>query len=274
MTTIDITKLHEAGVHLGHQAKRWNPKFQQFLHKRVQDICIIDLEKTAEQLERACDFLRSVAASGKAILFVGTKPIAQEPVRELAQRLHMPFCANRWPGGCLTNFPTIQSRLKKYKRCLAMDADGEIAKLPGKEEAALRRQMARMHRNFEGILGMETHPQALVVVDIKKEFIAVAEARRLKIPVIGVVDTNSDPSMVDYPIAGNDDALKSILALLEPIGEAVQAGLYDHEAKQAEKASNKAIEDAARQAAKHAGSSPRADRDRKAPAAEAVATEV
>lgn len=245
--TVDIKKLHEAGVHLGHQAKRWNPKFQEYVHKRVQGICIVNLEKTKECLERACEFLRSVAGKGKPVLFVGTKPVAQEPVREMAQRLEMPFCANRWPGGCLTNFTTIQTRLKKYKRYLGMETEGELEKLPGKEEAAVRREMARMHRNFEGILSMEKHPQALVVVDIKKEFIAVAEARRLGIPIVGIVDTNSDPDLVDYPIPGNDDALRSVAALLAPLEEAIQAGAHDYAAKQDEKASSQQIDEAAAQ---------------------------
>ncbi len=233
---IDIRKLHEAGVHLGHQAKRWNPKFRSFLHSRVQGISVINLEKTKQQLELAGDFLRAIAAKGEAILFVGTKPVVQPLVTEIAQRLQMPFCSNRWPGGCLTNFSTIQSRLKKYKRYLSMDSEGEIDKLHSKEEAAVRREMARMKRNFEGILTMDKHPKALVVVDVKKEFIAVAEARKLKIPVVGIVDTNTDPGLVTYPVPANDDALRSVQAVMSILEAAVEAGLREYEASQVQKA--------------------------------------
>jgi small subunit ribosomal protein S2 len=169
------------------------------------------------------------------VLFIGTKKQAQEIMREAATSCQMPFCVNRWMGGGLTNFATIKSSLAKYRKFLKMDQDGELEKLPGKEEAAIRRQMSRMNRNFEGMLEVNDLPAAVFVVDTKNEEIAVAEANRLGIPVIGLVDTNSDPTVLDYPIPGNDDAVKSIRIIVETILEAAQSGLSQREAKRIQK---------------------------------------
>lgn len=227
--------LLDAGVHFGHQLRRWNPKSKPFVYDNRNGISIIDLEKTHACLEKACEKIEEIIASGKEILFIGTKKQAQEIVREAATACHMPFCANRWMGGGLTNFTTIKTSLVKYRKFLRMDQEGELDKLPGKEEAAIRRQMSRMNRNFEGILALESLPAAVFVIDTKNEEIAVAEANRLGIPVFGLVDTNSDPTVLDYPIPGNDDAVKAIRIIVETIMEAIQEGLAKREAKKIQK---------------------------------------
>jgi len=227
--------LLDAGVHFGHQLRRWNPKSKPFIFDNRNGISIIDLEKTHACLERACETIEEIVASGKEVLFIGTKKQAQEIVRETATACQMPFCANRWMGGGLTNFSTIKTSLAKYRKFLKMDQEGELDKLPGKEEAAIRRQMSRMDRNFEGILNIEKLPAAVFIIDTKNEEIAVAEAKRLGIPVIGLVDTNSDPTILDYPIPGNDDAVKSIRIIVETVMEAVQEGLAKREAKKIQK---------------------------------------
>ena len=234
---IEITPkdLLDAGVHFGHQLRRWNPKSKPYVFDNRNGISIIDLEKTYSLLEKACAFIEQTVAGGKDILFVGTKKQAQEIVREAAVSCQMPYCVARWMGGGLTNFSTIKTSLTKYRKFLKMDQEGELAKLPGKEEAAIRRQMSRMNRNFEGILNIEELPSAIFVVDTNKEAIAVTEAKRLHIPVIGLVDTNSDPTMLDFPIPGNDDAVKSIRIIVETITESVQAGLSKREATKVQK---------------------------------------
>ena len=227
--------LLDAGVHFGHQLRRWNPKSKPYVYDNRNGISIIDLEKTHKLLEKAYAKIEEVVSSGKDVLFIGTKKQAQEIMREAATSCQMPFCVNRWMGGGLTNFTTIKSSLAKYRKFLKMDQDGELEKLPGKEEAAIRRQMSRMNRNFEGMLEVNDLPAAVFVVDTKNEEIAVSEANRLGIPVIGLVDTNSDPTVIDYPIPGNDDAVKSIRIIVETILEAAQSGLSPREAKRVQK---------------------------------------
>ena len=227
--------LLDAGVHFGHQLRRWNPKSKPYVYDNRNGISIIDLEKTHKLLEKAYAKIEEVVSSGKDVLFIGTKKQAQEIMREAATSCQMPFCVNRWMGGGLTNFTTIKSSLAKYRKFLKMDQDGELEKLPGKEEAAIRRQMSRMNRNFEGMLEVDDLPAAVFVVDTKNEEIAVSEANRLGIPVIGLVDTNSDPTVIDYPIPGNDDAVKSIRIIVETILEAAQSGLSQRDAKRVQK---------------------------------------
>ncbi|EDY81644.1 ribosomal protein S2 [Verrucomicrobiia bacterium DG1235] len=221
---IELTDLLDAGVHFGHQVKRWNPKSKGFVFDHRQGISVIDLAKTYEGLKKAYDFVEDVVAKGGEVLLVGTKRQAQEIIRETAANTGMPFCVNRWMGGTLTNWTTITSSITKYKKYMAMESDGSLAKLPKKEGSAIRREMSRMHRNFEGIVKMDKLPAAMFVVDVNYEDIAVAEARRVKVPVAAIVDTNSDPSTVDYAIPGNDDAVKSIRIILEAIAEAVESG--------------------------------------------------
>ena len=227
--------LLDAGVHFGHQLRRWNPQSKPYVYDNRNGISIIDLEQTHALLEKACAYIEETVASGRDILFIGTKKQAQDIMREAATASQMPFCVNRWMGGGLTNFATIKTSLVKYRKFLKMDAERELDKLPGKEEAAIRRQMSRMNRNFEGILNIEELPAALFVVDTRNEEIAVAEAIRLGIPVIGLVDTNSDPTILDFPIPGNDDAVKSIRIIVETIMEAIQSGLAQRAAKKVQK---------------------------------------
>ncbi|MDR0755450.1 MAG: 30S ribosomal protein S2 [Puniceicoccales bacterium] len=225
MMELDYANMIEAGVHFGHQKKRWNPKFKAYLYKHLHGISIIDLEHTRACLEMAAKFLTECVKKGAHILFVGTKQQAQEIVREVAQAVEMPFCANRWLGGCLTNFETIKTSLAKYQRFLQMEESGELNKLPKKEGAVIRREMVRMQRSFEGIRNLTHRPDILVIVDARHETIAIREARRLKIPVVCIVDTNSDPTYVNFPIPANDDSAKSIRLILEYLKEAVAQGI-------------------------------------------------
>ena len=221
---ITVKDLLDAGVHFGHQIRRWNPKSKPYVYDNRHGISIIDLEKTYDLLEKAAFAIEEVVSNGKQILLVGTKRQAQEPIRELAGATNMPFCVNRWMGGCLTNHETVATSLAKYKKFLKMEDDGSLDKLPGKEGAAIKRQMSRMKRNFEGMLNLQGIPGALFVIDSHNEAIAIAEANRLKIPVIALVDSNSDPSLINYPIPGNDDSTKSIRIIVDVILEAIQAG--------------------------------------------------
>jgi small subunit ribosomal protein S2 len=226
---ITIRDLLDAGLHFGHQIRRWNPKSKPFVYDNRHGISIIDLEQTFQLLEKATVYVEDLVASGKDILFVGTKRQSEEIIRECATSVNMPFSASRWMGGTLTNFATIKTSLAKNKKFLGMEDDGSLSKLPGKEAAAIRRQMSRMNRNFEGLLQVDKLPGALFVIDTKNEYIAVEEARRLGIPVIALVDTNADPTLIDYPIPGNDDAVKAIRIVVEVITEAVQSGLTKRE---------------------------------------------
>lgn len=225
--------LLDAGVHLGHQTKRWNPRSKPYVFDHRQGITIIDLEKTHAQLEKATAFLEKLVAHGDDVLLVGTKRQAQEIIREAAAATGMPYVTTRWMGGTLTNFETIKKSLAKFKKYQAMEASGELAKLPSKEESAIRREMARMARNFDGIAGITSLPGAVFVVDVSYEEIAVREAARMKIPSIGLVDTNSDPTLLTYPIPGNDDATKSVRIIVEAIVAAIQAGLAHRETRRA-----------------------------------------
>ena len=236
--------LLDAGVHLGHQTKRWNPRSKPYVFGHRQGITIIDLEKTHAALEKACSFIEQLVASGDDILLVGTKRQAQELVKEAAAATSMPFVTNRWMGGTLTNFETIKKSLAKIKKFQAQDANGELAKLSSKEESAIRREMARMSRNFEGIIGLQGLPGAMFVIDAGYEAIAVAEAKRLGVPCIGLVDTNSDPTQLSHPIPGNDDAAKSIRIVVETVVGAIQAGLAHRETRRVQRA-EKAAADAA-----------------------------
>lgn len=222
--SIKLEDLLDAGLHYGHQKRRWNPKFR-FVHEHTNNISIIDLAQTKACLEKACQFLEDTVARRKDVLFVGTKRQAQDLLREVATQINMPFCANRWLGGALTNFTTVKRSLEKYRKFLSMENDGSMNELANKEAAAIRREMSRMNRNFEGMVDLKELPGVLVVIDSHAESIAVAEARRLGIPVIALVDSNSDPSLVDYPIPGNDDAIKAIRVVMEELMSAVERGL-------------------------------------------------
>ena len=221
---ITVKDLLDAGVHFGHQVRRWNPKSKPYVYDNRHGISIIDLEKTYDLLEQASKAVEEIVSQGKQILLVGTKRQAQEPIRELAGATNMPFSVNRWMGGTLTNHETVSTSLAKYKKFLRMEEDGSLDKLPGKEGAAIRRQMSRMHRNFEGLLNLKGLPGALFVIDFHNESIAIAEANTLKIPVIALVDSNSDPSLLTHPIPGNDDSTKSIRIIVDVILDSIQSG--------------------------------------------------
>lgn len=222
---ITIRDLLDAGVHFGHQVRRYNPKAKKFVYDNRHGISIIDLEKTFAQLEKATVFVEDLVASGKDVLFVGSKKQAQDIVREAAIGCGMPYASARWLGGTLTNFATVRRSMDKYQKYQKWEQDGTMDKMPNKEVAAIRREMVRMRRNFEGITNVRNMPGAMFIIDTKNEHIAVEEGRRLQIPMLALVDTNSDPTLINYPIPGNDDSIKSIRIIVDTIVDAVQAGL-------------------------------------------------
>jgi len=219
-----IKKLLEAGVHFGHQTKRWNPKMKKFIFGSRSGIYIIDLEKTEECINAACDFLTEVTSKGEFVLFVGTKKQAQDVMKKEAIRSAMYYVTDRWPGGMLTNFATIKKSINRLKDIERMRIDGTFEKLTKKEVALLEKELAKLNKNFSGIVAMERMPKAAFIVDTKKEETAVAEARRLGIPIIGLIDTNSNPELIDYPIPGNDDATKSIGTIATIIADTIIDG--------------------------------------------------
>jgi small subunit ribosomal protein S2 len=259
--------LLDAGVHFGHQTKRWNPRFKKFLFDHRQGISVIDLTKTHTCLERACEFLENTVAEGGEVLLIGTKRQAQEIVREAAASTNMPFCTNRWMGGTLTNFETIKRSIAKYKRYQEMETSGELAKMHKKEASAIKREMERMHRNFEGLVNVTQLPAAMLVIDTNYEDIAVAEGERCNIPVVAIVDTNSDPGKVAYPIPGNDDAVKSIRIIIETLLEAIQSGLAQRDTRRIARGQQQ-IAEGARFAAPVAPFTPAAAAEAAPPAAE------
>ena len=224
MTPIAVKDLLEAGVHFGHQTKRWNPKMKPFIFGERNGIYIIDLGKTAKLFREAEQFVSQLAAAGRTVLFVGTKRQAQDAVSEDAQRCGMFYINERWLGGLLTNFTTIQKSLARLRDLEAMVTDGRYDSLSKKEIAKLEKEKKKLQKNLEGIRHMSSLPDALFVVDTKHEQIAVDEARKLKIPIIGVVDTNCDPDQVDYVIPGNDDALRAIRLFASKISDSVAEG--------------------------------------------------
>jgi small subunit ribosomal protein S2 len=243
--------LLDAGVHFGHQTKRWNPRSKPFIFDHRQGVTIIDLGKTHDALTKACQFLEDTVGNGGNVLFVGTKRQAKDIVREAAASVNMPMCIDRWLGGTLTNYETVKKSILKFKKYQAMETSGELAKLPRKEESAIKREMTRMQKNFAGIADMGGLPSAMFVVDVNHHKIAVAEANRAGIPCVGIVDTNSDPTTVTHPIPGNDDAVKSIRIIVEAITAAIQNGLSQRDVRRAQrgqadlKATTAGIEEAA-----------------------------
>jgi small subunit ribosomal protein S2 len=231
--SISITPkdLLDAGVHFGHQTKRWNPRSKPFIFDHRQGVTIIDLGKTHEALTKACAFLEETVANGGNVLFVGTKRQARDIVREAATSVNMPMCVDRWLGGTLTNYETVKKSIAKFKKYQAMETSGELGKLPRKEESAIKREMTRMQKNFAGIAEMGGLPSAMFVVDVNHHKIAVAEAARAGVPCVGIVDTNSDPTTVSHPIPGNDDAVKSIRIIVETVVAAIQAGLAQRDSR-------------------------------------------
>jgi len=221
MSVISMKQLLEAGVHFGHQTRRWNPKMATYIFTERNGIYIIDLQKTVKKVEEAYEFVRNTVAEGKHILFVGTKKQAQETVKEEAERCGMYYVNERWWGGMLTNYPTIQKRIQRLKDLEAMKTNGTFDVLPKKEVAKLEAEAERLEKFLGGIKNMPGLPGAIFVIDPRKEHIAIAEARRLGIPIVAIVDTNCDPDEVDYVIPGNDDAIRAVKLLTAKIADAV-----------------------------------------------------
>ena len=221
MSVVSMNYLLEAGVQFGHQKRRWNPKMGEYIYTTRDDIYIIDLQKTSKCLDKAYEALKTIAEDGGKVLFVGTKKQAQEAAEESAIRTNMYFVNERWLGGTLTNFRTIRSRVRRMEEIEKMEEDGTFDLLPKKEVIGLKKEYEKLNKNLRGIREMKKLPQALVIVDPKKEEIAIKEARILNIPVFGVVDTNCDPDMVDYVIPGNDDAVRSVKLLIGALTNAI-----------------------------------------------------
>ena len=224
MSVVSMKQLLEAGVHFGHQTRRWNPKMSKYIYVERNGIHIIDLQKTVKKLEEAYAFIREVSAEGGEILFVGTKKQAMDSVREEAIRAGMPYVNARWLGGMMTNFGTIIKRIKRLEQLKAMETDGTFALLPKKEVIKLQLETEKLEKFIGGISGMKKQPAALFVVDPRKEKIAIAEAHKLGIPVVAIVDTNCDPDEVDYVIPGNDDAIRAVRLIAGAMADAVIEG--------------------------------------------------
>lgn len=224
MSIVNMKQLLESGVHFGHQTRRWNPKMSEYIFTERNGIYIIDLQKTVNLLNTAYDFVKEEAAKGKTILFIGTKKQAQETIKAEAQRCDMPYVNQRWLGGMLTNFKTIKRRISRLNELEKMDEDGLFNVLPKKEVIQLRKEHEKLQRFLGGIRYMDRIPDIIYVTDPRKEAIAIAEAKKLGIPVVSIVDTNCDPDPVDYVIPGNDDAIRAVKLITAVIADAVLAG--------------------------------------------------
>ncbi|HAQ28322.1 MAG: 30S ribosomal protein S2 [Ruminococcus sp.] len=224
MSVVSMKQLLEAGVHFGHQTRRWNPKMAEYIFTERNGIYIIDLQKTVKKLEEAYMFVRDLAANGEEILFVGTKKQAQDSIKEEATRCEMPYVNARWLGGMLTNFTTIKQRIKRLGQLEAMKEDGTFDMLPKKEVAKLELEIEKLEKFMGGITEMKKQPAAMFIVDPRKERIAVAEAKKLHIPIIAIVDTNCDPDEIDYVIPGNDDAIRAVKLIAGAMADAVIEG--------------------------------------------------
>jgi small subunit ribosomal protein S2 len=222
-----MTELLEAGVHFGHQTKRWNPKMKPFIFEQRNSIYIINLSETVKQLQAATDFLANVARNGGKVLFIGCKKQAQEAVKEAAQACGQLYVNQRWLGGTLTNLTTIRKSVGRLSYLEQIEKSPEYSQMGKQELSALRREAEKLRRNLEGIRTMERLPDALVVIDTTRESIAVAEARRLNIPTVAIVDTNADPDLVTYPIAGNDDAIRAIRVILQKLVDAIYTATHE-----------------------------------------------
>ena len=239
MGAVSMKQLLEAGVHFGHQTRRWNPKMKEYIFTERNGIYIIDLQKTVKKVEEAYSFIREVAANGEDVLFVGTKKQAQEAIKEEAERVGMFYVNNRWLGGMLTNFKTIRKRIERLDQLKKMEEDGTFDLLPKKEVSKLKNEMEKLEKFLGGIKELKRVPGAMFVVDPRKERIAIAEAKRLNIPVVAIVDTNCDPDEVDYVIPGNDDAIRAVKLIAGAMADAIIEG------RQGEQMEVKAAEDEA-----------------------------
>jgi small subunit ribosomal protein S2 len=224
MSVVSMRELLEAGVHFGHQTRRWNPKMRRFIFTERGGIYIIDLQQTSELLEEAYNFARNLAERGGSILFVGTKKQSQSAVEEQAKRVGMPFVNHRWLGGLLTNWRTISNRIDRLHELRRLKEEGQLALLPAKERISMEGELEKLEENLGGVADMKRQPDAIFIVDLRKEQLAVREARRLGLPVIALVDTNCDPDEADYVIPGNDDAIRSCDLIVRVVADAIEAG--------------------------------------------------
>ncbi|HEC09773.1 MAG TPA: 30S ribosomal protein S2 [Acidimicrobiales bacterium] len=231
MAVVTMSQMLDAGVHFGHQTRRWNPKMKRFIWGERNGIYIIDLQQSLERVAVAYEFVRDLTAGGGSIMFAGTKRQAQGPIETAARRTGMPYVNQRWLGGMLTNFKTISGRVEKMREYERMRAAGDFENMPKKEALLLSRELEKLQRNLGGIRDMAKLPDAIFILDTVKEHIAVAEANRLKIPIVAVVDTNCDPDVIDYPIPGNDDAIRATNLMCNVIAEAVREGRFIGEKK-------------------------------------------
>lgn len=242
---VSIQDLLEAGLHFGHRTKRWNPKMRKYIFGQRNGIYIIDLEKTLEGLQKARQFIYDTVARGRQVLFVGTKKQAQESLKAIALAHKQPYVVNRWLGGTLTNSETIRKSIARLRELEQMEKDGTFNNLPKKEVAKLRHELQKLHYNLDGIVDMQGNPGAVFVVDVNCDAIAVAEANRLHIPVVALVDVNVDPDPIDYPIPANDDAIRGIKLIAELIGLTIQQAAAEYSKVAAEEARQRAAEEAA-----------------------------
>ena len=236
MAVVSMKQLLEAGVHFGHQTRRWNPKMAQFIYTERNGIYIIDLQKTVKKIEEAYAFVRQLAENGESILFVGTKKQAQDAIKEESERVGMYYVNARWLGGMLTNFKTMRTRIDRLQQLRKMQEDGTFDMLPKKEVIKLTGEIAKLEKYLGGVKEMRRLPSALFVIDPRKERNAIAEARKLHIPIVAIVDTNCDPDEVDYPIPGNDDAIRAIRLISATMANAVQEGRQGADAEAPEAA--------------------------------------
>ena len=251
MAVVAMKQLLEAGVHFGHQTRRWDPRMAEYIFQARNGIHIIDLQKTSNKLDEAYEFLKEQAEEGKTVLFVGTKKQAQECVKEAAEKSQMYYVNQRWLGGTLTNFKTIRRRIERLQELEAMETDGTFDVLPKKEVVLVKKEMDKLNKNLGGIKEMTELPGVIFVVDPKKEHIAILEARKLNIPVIGLVDTNCDPDDVDYVIPGNDDAIRAVKLITDVMANAIIEGRQgesldsdsESEEQQVQESSNDSIEE-------------------------------
>ena len=245
MSVISMKQLLEAGVHFGHQTRRWNPKMAKYIFTERNGIYIIDLQKTVKKLEEAYNFVRDLSVEGKSVLFVGTKKQAQDSVKEEAERAGAYYVNARWLGGMLTNFTTIRTRIERLKQLRAMEEDGTFDLLPKKEVVKLNLEIEKLEKFLGGIKDMKEIPGALFIIDPRKERIAVAEAKKLGIPIVAIVDTNCDPDEVDYVIPGNDDAIRAVKLIAGCMANAIIEGRQGQDAVEEEAAEAEATEETA-----------------------------
>ncbi|MBU0677709.1 MAG: 30S ribosomal protein S2 [Verrucomicrobia bacterium] len=258
---VKLQDLLDAGLHFGHQTKRWNPKMKPFIFGERNGIYIIDLAKSIDRLNEACRFVYDTVARGKRVLFVGTKKQAQEPLKEAAEKLNQHYVTHRWLGGTLTNNQTVRESVKRMRELQAMDESGDLDALPSKKEAAsLRRKLQKLQRDLTGIADMDNLPGALFIVDVNREGIAVQEASKLKIPIVAIVDTNCNPDLIEYPIPGNDDAIRAIRLMVKAVSDTIQEASNEYAKAAAEEARRRATEEAEAQARAAAAEKERQER--------------